>query len=281
MDEFERRSLYNCRQEFYNDVDVDDFLLKLQQNGSITEKQRSEIEKNGTKKEKTVRLLQHLSFRADECYQDILHILKDDYPLVARKLEHALLIERTSFSKDVNERLIEIINDQLVPIVYGGETTKQKSELDDQDIRPRSSLSRLSDLVSKLQHRCLKILNEPANKTPQSAIPVLINRKIKEQQDIVQQLKKDIHDIKLLPKRKKGFDGPEELTPSAKIFQLRQELQQQHERVRLLKHSLMSKESKVTELKEENAVIQNQIHELRKLRSNGNIHVSPMFDDDI
>jgi hypothetical protein len=62
-----------------------------------------------------------------DCYQNILQILKNDYPIVAKKLEHELLKERTSLSKDINDSLIEIINKQLLPIVHGTGTGRVKS----------------------------------------------------------------------------------------------------------------------------------------------------------
>jgi hypothetical protein len=45
MDEFEKKSLYNCRRDFHDQINIDtDFLGKLQDNGSISTTQRIEIE---------------------------------------------------------------------------------------------------------------------------------------------------------------------------------------------------------------------------------------------
>lgn len=190
-----------------------------------------------------------------------------------------MLKERTSLSKDINDSLIEIINKQLLPIVHGTGTGSVKSNRLSQNQSSYSSLSRLSDLINQLQNKCLKILNVLPSKARHVALPVLISRKIKEQQEIVKQLKSDINDIKLLPKKKKSFYVQEELSPSTKIYQLRKDLQQQHARVRQLQQSLLSKESIVSEFKAENELIQNQIRELKRQAIHEKVHITTLFDD--
>jgi hypothetical protein len=100
------------------------------------------------------------------------------YPIVAKKLEHELLKERTSLSKDINDSLIEIINKQLLPIVHGTGTGSVKSDCLSQNQSSYSSLARLSDLINQLQTKCLNILNVPSNKARHVALPVLISRKL-------------------------------------------------------------------------------------------------------
>jgi hypothetical protein len=85
--------------------------------------------------------------------------------------------------------LIEIINKQLLPIVHGTGTGSVKSDCLSQNQSSYSSLARLSDLINQLQTKCLNILNVPSNKARHVALPVLISRKIKEQQEIVKRLK--------------------------------------------------------------------------------------------
>lgn len=237
------------------------------------------LQNNESQQRKTSTLLRHLSSNGIDCYQNILQILKNDYPVVAKKLEHELLKERTSLSKDINDSLIEIINKQLLPIVHGTGTGSVKSDCLSQNQSSYSSLARLSDLINQLQTKCLNILNVPSNKARHVALPVLISRKIKEQQEIVKRLKSDINDIKLLPKKKKSFYVQEELSPSAQIYQLRKDLQQQHERVRQLQQSLLTKESIVSEFKTENELIQNQIRELKRQATNEKLQITTLFDD--
>ncbi|VDI80872.1 Hypothetical predicted protein [Mytilus galloprovincialis] len=222
-------------------------------------------------------VLQTVSFGNQDCYQNIVSIMKEEYPMIANKMELELLKERISNSRDVNESLIEIINEQLLPIVYG----KGKSNEEDfSSKRPHSSVSRLSELIRQLQLRCLRILNVKPSEARNTALPVLINRKIKEQQEVVRQLKEEINEIKSPKKKNQSLhEELDEINLAEKIYQLRKELQDQHERVRLLQLSVHSKESTVLDLKTENAIIQNEIQELRKQRPLGKLQVNLLFDD--
>ncbi|CAG2246113.1 unnamed protein product [Mytilus edulis] len=254
MDEFERQSLYNCRHEFYDNVDSDKFVQKLHNHGVLSESQRQKIQRCKSNREKMANVLQTVSFGNHDCYQNIVSIMKEEYPMIANKMELELLKERTSNSRDVNESLIEIINEQLLPIVYG----KGKSNEEDfSSKRPHSSVSRLSELIRQLQLR-----------------------KIKEQQEVVRQLKEEINEIKSPKKKNQSLhEELDEINLAEKIYQLRKELQDQHERVRLLQLSVHSKESTVLDLKTENAIIQNEIQELRKQRPLGKLQVNLLFDD--
>ncbi|CAG2221739.1 unnamed protein product [Mytilus edulis] len=277
MDEFERQSLYNCRHEFYDNVDSDKFVQKLHNHGVLSESQRQKIQRCKSNREKMANVLQTVSFGNQDCYQNIVSIMKEEYPMIANKMELELLKERTSNSRDVNESLIEIINEQLLPIVYG----KGKSNEEDfSSKRPHSSVSRLSELIRQLQLRCLRILNVKPSEARNTALPVLINRKIKEQQEVVRQLKEEINEIKSPKKKNQSLhEELDEINLAEKIYQLRKELQDQHERVRLLQLSVHSKESTVLDLKTENAIIQNEIQELRKQRPLGKLQVNLLFDD--
>lgn len=192
MDPNQVRALHNCHRDLLHDLDIDrPFLLSLYLDNIITEEQKNAILEEKTRRSKCAKLLEIIPRRGPTCFPIFVAKIRKDYSWIAEKLEKELNKERRNIPKDVNEKLTEVINQKICPMVYGCE----RNIITPASNHPGQSVSRLSELMSSLKYRSLRALEMSTNDSSiaEVSLPGLIAKKVQLLHDDVNEIRTELH----------------------------------------------------------------------------------------
>ncbi|OWF44625.1 uncharacterized protein LOC110458114 [Mizuhopecten yessoensis] len=133
MDSQEKATLQNCRNCLIEDLDPTKcFLAQLHYSNILTEDQRDRVDKQMTRQDKVVTLMEILPRRGPRAFRQFVQVLKTDYNWISEKMEAELNIQEYTqrIRNAVEERMrlngeilrdkdyiLKVLSETIVPIV--------------------------------------------------------------------------------------------------------------------------------------------------------------------
>lgn len=217
MDPNQVRALHNCHRDLLHDLEIDrSFLLSLYIDNIINEEQKNEILDEKTRRSKCAKLLEIIPRRGPNCFHIFVQKLRKDYSWIAEKLEKELKKEKQNIPKGVNEKLTEVINQKVCPLVYGCE----RQIVTPDNSHPGQSVARLSELMTSLKYRSLKALEMSTKERTieEVSLPGLITKKMQSLNDDVNEIKTELQEERRKNRIYKSCDEKKVSKVGQKLF---------------------------------------------------------------
>lgn len=203
--------------------------------------------------------------RGPSCFPTFVNKLRRDYSWIASKLDTEYEKAQREVPKDINNKLIDVINQQLSPLVYGDDQCSSLSP----EVHPGHLVHQLSDTVHTLQYRSYRALgiSSKDSATSYMSLPRLIDRKVQSLQSSLNELKTSLSE----EKKKNRTSVVVDKKSGKEITKLKKELDKQRDTNKKLETSIKSKNKKIQSLSCENAALdsvnqelKNRVQELQK-----------------
>ncbi|XP_071142409.1 girdin-like [Mytilus edulis] len=259
MDPKQLRALNQCHRDILRDLDIDkQFLLSLYIDNLITEAQSKDIEHETSRRAKASKLMEVLPRRGPSIFPQFVNKLRRDYSWIAGKLDTEYEKAQKEMPKDINSKLIDVINNQLCPLVYG---VDDQNSLLPSETHPGHLVNQLSDTVHTLQYRSYRALGistrDPA--TTYMSLPRLIDRKVHSLQNSFNEMKSSLSE----EKKKNKTNIPVDKKSTKEATKMKKELEKMKEANKKLDSSLKGRNKKIQSLSCENLTLQTQNRQLR------------------
>ncbi|XP_071142408.1 structural maintenance of chromosomes protein 3-like [Mytilus edulis] len=261
------RALHNCHRDLLRDLEVDrSFLLSLYIDNIITEEQKNEIMEEKSRRGKCAKLLEIIPRRGPRCFPTFVSKIRKDYSWIAEKLDKELTKERKNLPKDVNDKLTEVINNEVCPMVYGCE----RNIITPSNNHPGQTVGRLSEMMTALKYRSLRALEMSTKdkRIEELSLPGLISRKVQSLHDDVNGMKTELQTER---KKIRARNNTDDQKVNKDISKLTKDLKRQKESNKKMESSVKNKDKKISSLQnfnlhleKENLDLKARLEELEK-----------------
>lgn len=203
-------------------------------------------------------MLEIIPRRGPQCFPNFVSKIRKDYSWIAEKLDKELTKERKNLPKDVNDKLTQVINHEICPLVYGSE----RNIITPANNHPGQSVGRLSELMSSLKIRSLRALEMSCKDTSiaEISLPGLISRKVQSMHDDVNEMKTD---LKAEKKKTQNTKWTDDKKVSKEIMKLKKDLNKQKESNKKLESGITNREKKISHLQNSNLQLEKENLDLK------------------
>ena len=202
--------------------------------------------------------------RGPSCFPTFVNKLRRDYSWLASKLDTEYKKAQKEVSKDINNKLIDVINQQLTPLVYGDVESRSLSP----QVHPGYLVHQLSDTVNTLQYRSYRALGISSKDSATSylSLPQLIEGKVQSLQNSLSEMKTLLSEEKKKNKTSVAADKKleKEITKLKKELDKQKDTNKKLETYKKQEASIKSKNKQIQSLLRENAALVSANQELQK-----------------
>lgn len=192
-------------------------------------------------------LLQILPQQEDGCCLRFIHAIQNEYPWLSSHLLREFIKEKTSFTKQYNEGLSSVVNKQITPMVLGPEAKECKVPKTAKE--SLACVDAVSGLLDKMQTLSYSHLGVDPIEVCNMALCVVLEDKIVQYKQSIENLKEKITKLKV---------------PWNNMRVLKQEIINEKEAAKYLEKDIRIKDSAISHLEYQNAVLKQRLETLKK-----------------
>ncbi|CAG2207305.1 unnamed protein product [Mytilus edulis] len=251
---YEKRALKRCQHAMSRDLNPNTPLLSQLEKGHVIDSSQSSlIMRQSARKDKVLCLIDILFEQEDGVCIRLINALKLDYPWISSHLHREFIKEKTKFTREFNQGLSNVVNKQISPMVLGpGAEECPVPTTSKESLQCVETVSELLETFQKLNYRHLGV--DPIE-VCNMALCVVLEEKITQYKKTIDNLQEKLTKLKV---------------PTNNIRVIKQEILNEKEAAKLLEKQIKIKDSAISHLEYQNALLKQKREALRKTRDMSN-----------